>query len=44
MIFYDDQGRKVAEVAECKDDPKFTWIEFFIGILGALVALHLMVI
>ncbi len=40
---YDSDGRKVGEIAECDCKPQITWIEFFIGLLGALIALHLMV-
>lgn len=40
---YDDQGRKVGEIAKCDCKPWITWIEIFIGFLGASIALHLMV-
>lgn len=41
---YDNDGRKVAEVAKCDCKPWLTWVEVLTGILGALIALHLMVI
>jgi hypothetical protein len=41
---YDDDGRKIAEVAKCNCKPWFSWVEVLTGILGALIMLHLMVI
>lgn len=40
---YDDRGRKVTEIKR-ESYPKFTWTEFFVGFLGALIALYSMVI
>jgi hypothetical protein len=41
---YDDDGRKIAEVAKCDCKPWLTWAEVVTGILVAFIALHLMVI
>jgi hypothetical protein len=41
---YDDDGRKITEIAKCDCKPLITWLEIFTGISGALIALYFMVI
>jgi len=36
---YGEDGRKVGQIAKCDCKPWLSWTEFFVGILGALVAL-----
>jgi hypothetical protein len=40
---YNEKGQKIGEIAKSDCKPLITWVEFFIGFLGALITLHLMV-
>lgn len=38
---YGEDGHKITEIAKCDCKPWLSWKEFIIGILGALVALDM---